>query len=216
MVSSEDFDAVRELGSSHCECRADRERHAPVPESPVTRSDELLLSRVAAGDRAAFTDFYDRHAARVLGLLVRMIGDRASAEDVLQETFWRAWSRASQYDPTRASAAVWISLIARSRAIDLLRRRPRAATLGESFDAATPDDTLQVDAREQRSGARRALDQLPHEQRQAILLAFFGGLTHEQIAAKEQQPLGTVKTRIRLGMKRLRDILQPAQTGMAS
>ncbi len=182
----------------------------------MLRSDELLVARMAAGDRDSFADFYDRHSARVLGLLVRILNDRAAAEDVLQEAFWQAWSRAGQFDPTRATAAVWISLIARSRALDLLRRKPRAALVAETFDSPTPDDTLQVDAQEQRSRARQALEQLPHEQRHVIQLAFFSGLTHEQIAAREKQPLGTVKTRIRLGMKRLRDILEPAQTGMAS
>ena len=170
--------------------------------------DRELLTRIAGGDRAAFVEFYDRHAPRVLGLLVKWVRRRADAEDLLQEVFWQVWSRAGQYDATRSPPEVWLLLIARSRALDHLRiRRPVAEV--EEYEPATCEAPSEGFERVEAEGCLRdALQRLPQDQSEAIRLAFLAGLTHSEIAGRLKVPLGTVKTRIRLGMNRLRDILQ--------
>lgn len=171
----------------------------------MTLSDYDLLGRTAARDRAAFSALYDRYAPRAFGLILRIIRNRTDAEDVLQETFLQVWNQAARFDPNRSAPDVWLLLIARSRAVDRLRKR-RLTTKEELPDPAThtePDTGLirQEDA----AKLHTALEQLPHEQRELIRRAFYCGLTHEQIAIELNLPLGTVKTRIRLGMMRLRD-----------
>jgi len=171
--------------------------------------DPNLLARMALGDESAFAAFYDRHAARVLGLLHKMLGDPADADDVLQETFLQAWKRAPFFDPQRCSASGWLSVLARSRAVDLLRRRrsptPNIVLVDEPRAESDPSGSLEK--AESKHQVQKALDELPEEQRRAICLAFYNGLTHEQIAQREHLPLGTVKTRIRLGIGRLRGLL---------
>lgn len=176
-------------------------------------SDRELMARVARRDAQAFASLYDRHAGRVLGLILEILGRREMSEDVLQETFWSAWESAGRYDPDRSSPIVWLILIARARAVDRLRRRAR-----ESRDSRQPhpgrDDVAAADgdARRERAescaDAVAALRRLPAEQREAIDLAFFRGMTHEQIARLGAVPLGTVKTRIRSGMRRLREMIE--------
>lgn len=172
-------------------------------------SDEQLVSRIASDDREAFALLYDRHAPRLFGLLQRMLGAGAEAEDVLQEVFWQVWNRAATYDPQRSSVVVWLVVIARSRARDQLRRRPAPLELNPDTQAgmAAASENRSEHAEDVQC-ARRALAQLPEAERSVIGLAVFGGLTHEQIAAAESVPLGTVKTRIRRGMLRLREIMQ--------
>lgn len=173
----------------------------------MARSDQQLLSGIAAGDRDAFAEFYDRHAPRALGLLVKLLGARGDAEDVLQEVFWQVWSRAGQYDAARSTPQVWLYLLLRSRALDQLRRR-RAGTAPPAYAAAGDSDPVRdLERGEASERVRQALAQLPEEQRSAITLAFYSGLTHEKVAQHQSIPVGTVKTRIRLGMKRLRDLL---------
>ncbi len=174
----------------------------------VETTDQQLLARIACGDRAAFGAFYDRHAADVLGLLVKLLRIHVEAEDVLQEAFWQVWCQAGRYDSGRSSPRVWLILIARSRAMDRMRKRrrePGGAPEGEPTTLVDAADEIQRG--ESTQLARDALARLPAEQGGAISLAFFGGLTHEQIAQVQGVPLGTVKTRIRLGMKRLREEL---------
>jgi RNA polymerase sigma-70 factor (ECF subfamily) len=170
--------------------------------------DGELLRRMATGDSAALAAFYDRHAPRVLGLLVRLVADRAEAEDLLQQVFFEVWTRAGQFDPTRSSPTTWLLLIARSRGLDRARRR--SVTVGLA-GVAEPVTRAEVGAELERSETGQqvaaALARLPEEQRQAILLAFHGGLTHEEIARQLGLPLGTVKSRIRIGMQRLRELL---------
>jgi RNA polymerase sigma-70 factor (ECF subfamily) len=178
-------------------------------------SDEHLLNHIASGDRAAFAEFYDRQAPRVLALLLRLLGQRGDAEDVLQEVFWQVWSRAHQYDAGRSTPQAWLVLLARSRALDLLRRRngvprafpPNAAAAGDAASALENGELAQQ--------LRDALSNLSEEQRSAITLAFYAGLTHEQIALRQAIPVGTVKTRIRLGMQRLRNALNHEERGSA-
>jgi RNA polymerase sigma-70 factor (ECF subfamily) len=170
-------------------------------------SDQELVEAIKARDAEAFAALYDRHAPRLLGLLARWLGDRGEAEDALQDTFWQVWQRAAQYDAGQVPPVVWLMLIARSRALD--RRRPPEGGPGADDRAATAEDPaaglLEDESARQ---IRDALAKLPEEQRSAILLAFYGGMTHEQVAARQAVPLGTAKTRIRLGMRQLRQYLQ--------
>ncbi len=175
----------------------------------MERTDEELLSMMAAGDSSAFGVFFDRYASRVLGLLVKFVRRREDAEDLLQVTFCEAWSRAPSFDPSRSRCDFWLLLIARSRALDHLRIRRPAAELTAVPEPATDQDlTCGLERVEASDRLHEALERLPEEQRRAIELAFFAGLTHEQIAGKLEAPLGTIKTRIRLGMNRLRDCLR--------
>lgn len=170
-------------------------------------SDAELLERIKTGDGTAFAAFYDRHAPRVLGLLVRWLGHRQDAEDILQETFWQVWSRAKQYDAARAAPEVWLLLIARSRALDRLRGRRVQANPPSVEPVAIVDPGGALEQGEAARRLREALAELPEEQRSAIALAYYAGLTYEQVAQRQAIPAGTAKTRIRLGMRRLRRLL---------
>jgi RNA polymerase sigma-70 factor (ECF subfamily) len=182
----------------------------------MERTDQQLLSSIASGDSGAFAAFYDRHAGRVLGLLRRWLGHPDSAEDVLQETFWQVWRRAGQYDARRSPPEAWLVLLARSRALDHLRRQPPPAASAWPEPAATDEPGSALERSESAELVRRALSQLPAEQRSAITLAFFAGLTYEQVAREQAIPVGTAKTRIRLGMRRLRDLLGEEAKGSLS
>lgn len=178
--------------------------------------DERLVDRIVKRDPTAYAQFYDRHAPRILGLLLRGLRNRADAEDVLQDVFCQVWRKAAQYTPHRSSPEVWLTLIARSRLLDFVRRkRPESGgaliqTAGAPWD---PLDSIARDESTQR--IRWALGRLPEEQRSAILLAFFGGLTHQQVAHQQNIPLGTAKTRILLGIRSLRRMLSPVEDAPA-
>lgn len=183
------------------------------PTAVTTASDLQLLSRVAGGDDGAFAALYDRYAARVLGFLVKLLRVRADADDVLQDTFYQVWSKAREYEPSRASPQSWLFLLARSRAIDLLRRRKRQEeSVTPKTRAAPADPAVLFEEKDAGMRLRDALGKLTDQQRSAIQLAFYGGLTHEEVAARQSVPLGTVKTRIRLGMQRLRSLLAEKET----
>lgn len=174
-----------------------------------------LIRQMADGDQAAFARFYDRYAPLVFALIVRIVRERAEAADVLQEVFWEAWRGASGYDPERGSPEAWLVTRARSRAIDrvrALRRRGEtfAAPVDEALAAAPADPAGDPAQRAAERGAvRSALERLPEPQREVIELAYYGGLTQTEIAERLKQPLGTVKTRIRLALERLRQVVQP-------
>jgi RNA polymerase sigma-70 factor, ECF subfamily len=175
----------------------------------MERTDQELLSMTAEGDSSAFGVFFDRYSSRVLGLLFKFVRRREDAEDLLQATFCEVWRRASAFDPSRSRCESWLLLIARSRALDHLRTRRAAAELTAVPEPATDHDlTGGLELEEASDSLRDAVQRLPEEQRRAIELAFFAGLTHEQIAGKLEAPLGTIKTRIRLGMNRLRDSMR--------
>ena len=177
--------------------------------------DERLIARVVEGDRSAFEMLYDRYASTVFGLALRMLGDREVAEDAVQEIFWRVWRRLGSFDRSRAFAP-WLFGIAHNYCIDELRRRkvrPQSVyeddenpILSEIADEADVSESALL--AEQGRLVRSALEQIPEEQRQTLLLAYFGGLTQQEIAAKLGNPLGTVKTRMRLGLQKLRAVLQ--------
>ncbi len=173
-----------------------------------------LIRRMAAGDREAFGRFYDRYAPMAYSLILRVVHDPADAADVLQETFWECWQRAAAYDPGRGSPEAWLVTRARTRAIDRVRSARRrgetfVAPLDEAIAAAPADPGGDPATRiGDRAAVEGALGQLPAVQREVLELAYYGGLTQTEIAERLTQPLGTVKTRIRLGLERLREIMK--------
>ena len=186
--------------------------------SPKQVSDETLAARVARGDTVAFEALYDRYAARILGICLKITGDDALAEDLLQETFWRVWQNAAPYVPGRGSFTGWLFRIARNLAIDAYRRnRIRPQAIPGSRDAEPILDWIadrdmsvaeqaqfNLDAGQMQS----ALASLPREQRQVIEMAYFSGLTRHEIAEVTGEALGTIHTRARLGLQKLRAELE--------
>jgi RNA polymerase sigma-70 factor (ECF subfamily) len=179
-------------------------------------SDAELARRVAQRDRTAFELIYDRYAGKALGLCIRILGDRGLSEEVLQEAFWRAWQRADTYDPGRASFTSWLFSIVHHCAIDELRkRRARDATVEVDADdgeaQVIPDPQADVVesawANLQSEQVKRALEQLPAAQRSVIVMAYYGGYTRQEIALRLNEPIGTVHTRARLGLIKLRELL---------
>jgi RNA polymerase sigma-70 factor (ECF subfamily) len=185
-------------------------------------SDEALIARVTRGDTAALETLYDRYASSVLGLSLKVIGNPASAEDVLQETFWRVWQSAATYQSSRGSFSSWLFRIARNLAIDAHRRRKvRPQTISETTDAnplldEIPDPNMDVPEQAQSNfqaqQVRTALRRLPREQRQVIELAYFHGMTRQEIAESTGEAVGTIHTRARLGLQKLRKELEKSQT----
>jgi RNA polymerase sigma-70 factor (ECF subfamily) len=179
--------------------------------------DGALVTAVAAGDVAALDLLYRRHRSLALGVACKLLRDRAAAEDVVHDAFLSVWRAAASFQPGRGSPRAWLLTIVRNAAIDSLRarelaQRPRTTRARLQFHAPLDEDigaTVAMAAEARRLGA--ALTALPPEQRSAIELAFFAGLTHDQIAARTGAPLGTVKGRVRLGLRRLRrDLQDPA------
>ena len=183
---------------------------------PQSDAEEAALIRgVAGGDERAFATLYDRYSPILFGLLLRILHSRPEAEDVLQEVFLQVWQQARSFDAARGRAFTWLVTLARSRAIDRLRAldsRERAAR--RSAEDAPPQAEGEEPAddaalREERAGVvREALAELPEEQRQVLLLAYLEGMSQSEIAAARGQPLGTVKTRTRAGLKRLSELLR--------
>ncbi|MBA3585950.1 MAG: sigma-70 family RNA polymerase sigma factor [Gemmatimonadetes bacterium] len=184
----------------------------------AAHADETLFRRMAEGDEAALRLLYDRWGARVHAVAYWILGDEDEAEDVVEETFWQAWRAAGKYDERRGAGAAWLLMIARCRALDHLRRRRRLA--GWLSSPSTVEALVETACRgrndaphdEAERGERAcelaaALETLEPEQRAAVELAFLGGLSHTEVAVKLAQPLGTVKTRIRLAMQKLRERL---------
>jgi RNA polymerase sigma-70 factor (ECF subfamily) len=172
--------------------------------------DRPLIARVENRDAEALGALYDRHSARLLGLSTRILGDTGEAEEVLQELFLWVWRSAGSFDPTRGSVLSWLLVATRSRSIDRLRaRRPATrspASLDDVAEIAAPDDVEAASSdREWEALCRQAVAELPAEQRAVLEMAYFQGLTQQEIAEKARIPLGTVKTRVRLGLMKLRE-----------
>ncbi|MFL5818544.1 MAG: RNA polymerase sigma factor [Conexibacter sp.] len=180
-------------------------------------ADEDLMQLVQRAEASAFEVVYDRHAGAAFSLAYRMCGARQLAEEVVQEAFLSIWRSGARYDRHRGSVRTWILGITHHRAIDALRRgvvqdRHRASDEGieERFEATDRTD-VEVARREEALEVRGALDVLPDEQRRAIELAYYGGFTQSEIAEMLGIPIGTVKGRMRLGMEKMRDTLEPAE-----
>jgi RNA polymerase sigma-70 factor (ECF subfamily) len=171
-----------------------------------------LVERVAGGDELAAIELYDRYAPSVLGQLVSLLGDHAEAEDVLQEVFLQAWRQADRYDRRRASVLTWLSMVARTRAIDRYRSarsRQRAYEEASQLEAppasSAPEGLRRIWLEEVRHRLGRELARIPREQREVLGLLYVAGLSHTQAADRLRLPLGTVKTRALLGIRKLRE-----------
>jgi RNA polymerase sigma-70 factor, ECF subfamily len=175
-------------------------------------ADREALGRMVGGDMEGLTALYDRHGRLVYSLALRIVRDAGEAEDVTQEVFVQVWRQAHRFDTDRGSVVAWLLAMTRARAIDLLRRRrvrPQPAedpVVDQALDDG-PRQDVQLESTERASTIRAALDTLPFVQRLVIELAFFDGLTHTEIAEQLEVPLGTVKTRVRQGLLRLKDML---------
>ena len=183
--------------------------------SAATVTDGALLRLVAERRPEALTALYDRHAPHLLALARRILGAAGEAEDVVQEVFVHVWNNSSRYDPSRSSVSTWLVLVTRSRAIDRLRHRQVVDRSHEAAhrdvppdEHASPEGVEAVLTRERRDRVRRELENLPPEQRQVLEMAFYEGLSQTEIAARADLPLGTVKTRTLLAMKKLRNALR--------
>lgn len=170
------------------------------------RDEAALIARLGAGDETAMADLYDRYSGIVYGVALRVLGNTTSAEDVLQEVFLQLWRNPGAFDAERGRLAPWLAVIARNRAIDLLRKRPMEEEINELPIAASVDLEDAANQRLAVEKVRSAMQALPPEQRQALEMAFFEGLTHTEIAGKTGEPLGTVKTRIRSALLALRKV----------
>ncbi|MBX5478621.1 MAG: sigma-70 family RNA polymerase sigma factor [Pyrinomonas methylaliphatogenes] len=176
------------------------------------QSDAELVRAIAQGDERALAAFYDRYASILFGLLLRILNDRSEAEDVLQEVFLQVWQEAERFDGARGRPFTWLVTIARSRAIDRVRARNsrdrKEMQASRSSWSETDEITQQLSRTEEREIVRRALAEIPEEQRDVLLLAYFEGLSQSEIATRTGAPLGTIKTRMRAGLRRLREILR--------
>jgi len=184
-------------------------------------TDRALVARIEGRDADALAALYDRHAARLMGLAHRILGDTGEAEEVLQEVFLYVWRSASSFDASRGTVLAWLLVVTRSRAIDRVRsRRPMSRAVRQDLDEisntpAAQDVEADSATRQWESLCRSAIADLPADQRRVLELAYFGGLTHQEIAEETSTPLGTVKTRARLGLMKLRERIRPYLRGGA-
>ena len=182
----------------------------PLPEAPV--SLDVLLQAVSQGDHTAFEQVFDRVSAQVLGVIRRVLRDPAQSEEVGQEVLLEVWRTAARFEPERGSAATWILTMAHRRAVDRVRSAQSASDREVKVAQRdhTPDYDVvleQVESRLELEQVRRCLDALTALQRQSVTLAYYGGHTYREVAEALEVPLGTVKTRMRDGLIRLRDCL---------
>jgi RNA polymerase sigma-70 factor (ECF subfamily) len=185
--------------------------------APVVQENMLggLLERMARGDQDALAALYDETSSVVHGLLRRMLEHSADAEEALLDVYMKAWKHAGAYSPSRGGVQPWLTMMARTIAIDRIRhRRAQPSTLGYESTGA-PEFVSQAQSPEvetmdsqRRAGVRRVLAELPSQYRQVLLMAFFSGFTHSELAERLGEPLGTVKSRIRAALMRLRDLLE--------
>ena len=185
---------------------------APAGDGQRSTSDEELIGRVARGDTAAFEMIYERYARTVYGMVIRVLRDPAQSEEVAQEVLVEVWRTAARFDPDQGSLRAWVVTMARRRAVDRVRtvvsagaRELRAAVAGHTPDYDMVSGT--VEARLEHERVRHCLDALTTTQRESVELAFFDGCTHREVSERLDLPLGTVKTRLRDGLIRLRDCL---------
>lgn len=177
--------------------------------------DQALLRQIVAAQTAALSELYDRYGRLVFSLAVRIVGEAGLAEEITQDVFVQLWKKADTYHAEQGKVITWLTSFARHRAIDVLRRqsvRPEGHRV-EWAEGVSPDleDPVElesaIDLEQQKYRLRQALAELPEEQRRVLALAYFSGMSHQEIADAIHEPLGTVKTRVRLGMQKLRQIL---------
>jgi RNA polymerase sigma-70 factor (ECF subfamily) len=173
-------------------------------QAPNNKEDAALIACIRAGDQSAMADLYDRYSGIVYGVALRVLANTTSAEDVVQEVFLQLWRNPQAFDSDRGRLAPWLAVIARNRAIDLLRKRPLEEDISETPIATGVDLEDEASRRLVVEKIRSILVQLPQNQRKPLEMAFFEGMTHAEIAGKTGEPLGTVKTHIRTGLLALR------------
>jgi RNA polymerase sigma-70 factor (ECF subfamily) len=182
---------------------------------PEMKSDEALINSLAAGDQGALSELFDRYQAHMYGLAMRITNDAAMAQDAVQDAFVGVWRNAAGYSEARASVRTWMLSITHHRAVDLVRRRRSSVPLPETDVAqeslTVPDVWPEVARAADADAVRAAMASLSTEQRQAIELAYFEGLTQVEIADRVAAPLGTIKSRVRLGLRQLRRQLEQAE-----
>jgi RNA polymerase sigma-70 factor (ECF subfamily) len=187
-------------------------------------ADAELIARIQRRDETALTALYDAYAPLLLAVATRMLGNRADAEEILLDALARVWGEPGRFDVARGSLRAWLTVLVRSRALDLLRARQRSERLAARAAQQAPEETrtAPVDPADpsepavqddERRRVLEALAELPPAQREAIELAYYGGLSQSEIAERTGTPLGTVKTRIRDGMQKLRVLLRPLYAG---
>jgi len=176
--------------------------------------DVALMRRIVEADETALGALYDRWVRSLYSLVLHLLKDPDEAEDVVEETFWQAWKKAGSYEPSKGAVSTWLLTIGRRKALDRLRAKKRsgADTVPGDFNFAdlpstAPDPSMEVEGAELREQVRTALSELPDEQREVLELGYFSGLSQSEIAEATRQPLGTVKTRMRLAMQKLREPL---------
>lgn len=181
------------------------------PKPAAQTADVLLIERIARRDTEAFASLYDRHQAILLGLLIRILHNRAEAEDVLQEVFLAVWQRAANYDEKRGTVFTWLVTMTRSRAIDRLRSRSARERLSSqvAHEAQSHTNNAEETAAhmERCEIVQRALAGVTEKQRRALLLAYFEGLSQSEIAHRLNEPLGTIKSRMRAALMKLHELL---------
>ena len=171
-------------------------------------SDLSLIAAVRSGDESAMAALYDRYSGIVYSVALRVLGDTAAAEDVLQEVFMQLWRNPGVFDSSRGNLGAWLAVISRNRAIDSLRKRHPETDVEDVIVSVEPDMSGDAERSRAMEKVRSALGAMPAAQRSALEMAYFEGLSHSEIATKTGEPLGTVKTRIRAGLLALRKVFQ--------
>ena len=192
-----------------------RVRASETPEESSPPSDEELIAAIAGGSRQALEALYDRYSGAVYALAVQILRDPGAAEEAAQDTFFNVWRRASSYSPEKGKVTSWLFSIGHHRVIDEVRKRKRREQplVGREVDMLNQPDNGHNDPVKHaalqvvRDEIKKAMSALRPEQREVVVLAYYGGMTHSEIASKLDQPLGTVKTRMRLAMRKLRGVL---------
>jgi RNA polymerase sigma-70 factor (ECF subfamily) len=172
-------------------------------------ADISLVSAIRSGDENAMGRLYDRYSSIVYSVALRVLGDTGRAEDVLQEVFMQLWRNPGVFDSSRGNLGAWLAVIARNRAIDLIRKRQPETDIADVIVSVEPDMAGDAERARAMEKVRGALGDMPAAQRSALEMAYFEGLTHTEIAAKTGEPLGTIKTRIRAGLLTLRKVFNP-------
>ena len=217
---------IAQLHNHRAKAKFDAVAHEPQDKS--REPDGALVARIAAADERALGELYDRHGEMAYALALAMVREGADAEEVVADVFGQVWRRAAQYDPGRGSVAAWLATITRTRALDLIRARGRRTRAIERAAQADGDGLASplgapaerpdrgIERQEARRLVARSLGELPEPQRRVIELAYFGGLSQTEIATELHEPLGTVKTRMRAGMEKLRGSLAQLLAGGAA
>jgi RNA polymerase sigma-70 factor (ECF subfamily) len=171
-------------------------------------NDAALVSAIRAGSQDAMAQLYDRYSSVVYAVALRVLADAAAAEDILQEIFMQLWRNPGAFDATRGNLAPWLAVIARNRAVDVLRKRKPQTDISETLLSVEPDLASETDRGRNVEKVRAVLKEMPAPQRSALEMAYFEGYSHSEIAEKTKEPLGTIKTRIRNGLMLLRKAVE--------